>query len=144
MKRYNISGLPVVEGQKLTGILTARDVRFARQDELVGNVMTKKVKTKTKIYVNLAHPDLADKVAAFTMPAARYDVYIIAKGKPGGCLDLEAYTYTTVEGVVTMIFIGSIDIEGWHDPVYRDELEMTGQVAGLNYLKRCRGGSRST
>ena len=35
-------------------------------------------------------------------------------------------------------FIGSIDIEGWHDPVYRGELEMTGQVAGLNYLKRCR------
>jgi len=38
-------------------------------------------------------------------------------------------------------FEGSIDIEGWHDPVYRDELEMTGQVHGLNYLKRCRGGS---
>ena len=37
---------------------------------------------------------------------------------------------------------GSIDIEGWHDPVYRDELEMTGQVAALEYLKRCRGGSR--
>ncbi|MCL5996469.1 MAG: sugar phosphate isomerase/epimerase [Chloroflexi bacterium] len=37
-------------------------------------------------------------------------------------------------------FTGSIDIEGWHDPVYRGELEMTGQVAGLNYLKRCRGG----
>jgi sugar phosphate isomerase/epimerase len=35
-------------------------------------------------------------------------------------------------------FRGSIDIEGWHDPVYRGELEMTGQVAGLNYLKRCR------
>ena len=35
-------------------------------------------------------------------------------------------------------FEGSIDIEGWHDPVYRAELEMTGQVAGLNYLKRCR------
>ena len=35
---------------------------------------------------------------------------------------------------------GSIDIEGWHDPVYNKELEMTGQVAGLNYLKRCRGG----
>ncbi|MFC4778782.1 sugar phosphate isomerase/epimerase family protein [Paenibacillus sp. GCM10023252] len=35
---------------------------------------------------------------------------------------------------------GTIDIEGWHDPVYRDELEMTGQVHGLNYLKRCRGG----
>jgi sugar phosphate isomerase/epimerase len=37
-------------------------------------------------------------------------------------------------------FRGSIDIEGWHDPVYREELEMTGQVAALNYLKRCRGG----
>ncbi len=36
---------------------------------------------------------------------------------------------------------GSIDIEGWHDPVYRGELEMTGQVHALNYLKRCRGGS---
>ena len=34
---------------------------------------------------------------------------------------------------------GNIDIEGWHDPVYRGELEMAGQVAGLNYLKRCRG-----
>lgn len=37
-------------------------------------------------------------------------------------------------------FRGSIDIEGWHDPVYRDDLEMTGQVHGLRYLKWCRGG----
>jgi sugar phosphate isomerase/epimerase len=37
-------------------------------------------------------------------------------------------------------FQGAIDIEGWHDPVYRGELEMTGQVHALNYLKRCRGG----
>ncbi|MBC8065344.1 MAG: sugar phosphate isomerase/epimerase [Chlorobia bacterium] len=37
-------------------------------------------------------------------------------------------------------YVGSIDIEGWHDPVYRDELEMTGQVHALNYLKNCRGG----
>jgi len=35
---------------------------------------------------------------------------------------------------------GSIDIEGWHDPVYKGDLEMTGQVHALNYLKRCRGG----
>lgn len=35
---------------------------------------------------------------------------------------------------------GAIDIEGWHDPVYRDALEMTGQIAALNHLKRCRGG----
>ena len=37
-------------------------------------------------------------------------------------------------------FTGAIDIEGWHDPVYRRELEMTGQVHGLNHLKSCRGG----
>ncbi len=36
---------------------------------------------------------------------------------------------------------GTIDIEGWHDPVYRGEFEMTGQVHGLNYLKHCRGGN---
>lgn len=35
---------------------------------------------------------------------------------------------------------GAIDIEGWHDPVYRDELEMTGQVYALGYLQSCRGG----
>lgn len=37
---------------------------------------------------------------------------------------------------------GSIDIEGWHDPVYRDALEMTGQVRALDHLKTCRGGAR--
>lgn len=37
-------------------------------------------------------------------------------------------------------FTGAIDIEGWHDPVYRNELEMTGQVHALQYLKHCRGG----
>ncbi|MBS4201001.1 sugar phosphate isomerase/epimerase [Bacillus sp. FJAT-49732] len=38
-------------------------------------------------------------------------------------------------------YTGSIEIEGWHDPVYKDELEMTGQVHALNYLKQCRGGN---
>lgn len=36
---------------------------------------------------------------------------------------------------------GFIDIEGWHDPVYRGDLEMTGQVHSLAYLKRCRGSA---
>jgi len=36
---------------------------------------------------------------------------------------------------------GSIDIEGWHDPVYRGDLEMTGQVRSLHYLQACRGGT---
>ncbi len=39
-------------------------------------------------------------------------------------------------------FRGSVDIEGWHDPVYRNGLEMTGQVRALAYLKDCRGGAR--
>jgi sugar phosphate isomerase/epimerase len=38
-------------------------------------------------------------------------------------------------------YSGAIDIEGWHDPVYRNALEMTGQVAALDYLKRCRDGT---
>ncbi len=38
-------------------------------------------------------------------------------------------------------YSGTIDIEGWHDPVYRDDLEMTGQVHALRYLQRCRGGN---
>lgn len=38
-------------------------------------------------------------------------------------------------------FRGSIDIEGWHDPIYREELEMTGQVHAMEYLKACRGGA---
>ncbi|MEM1212248.1 MAG: sugar phosphate isomerase/epimerase family protein [Planctomycetota bacterium] len=36
---------------------------------------------------------------------------------------------------------GFIDIEGWHDPVYRGDLEMTGQVHSLKYLQHCRGGA---
>lgn len=35
---------------------------------------------------------------------------------------------------------GDICIEGYHDPVYRKEWEMTGQLHALNYLKFCRGG----
>ncbi len=36
-------------------------------------------------------------------------------------------------------FRGAIDIEGWHDDVYKDGFELTGQVMALNYLKNCRG-----
>ncbi|PAQ07297.1 sugar phosphate isomerase [Mesorhizobium temperatum] len=36
---------------------------------------------------------------------------------------------------------GAIDIEGWHDPVYRGDLEITGQARSLDYLKQCRGGA---
>ncbi len=36
-------------------------------------------------------------------------------------------------------FRGSIDIEGWHDPVMNGALEMSGQVRALEYLLDCRG-----
>ena len=50
--------------------------------------------------------------------------------------------WTDVISILRMAgFKCSIDIEGWHDPVYKGELEMTGQVHGLNYLKNCRGGA---
>ena len=45
MQKHNISGLPVVEGEKLVGILTGRDVRFADPNLLTKDVMTKKVIT---------------------------------------------------------------------------------------------------
>ena len=37
-------------------------------------------------------------------------------------------------------YAGTIDIEGYHDPVYQGDLEYTGQMHALNYLKQCRGG----
>jgi len=35
---------------------------------------------------------------------------------------------------------GSIDIEGFHDPIMRNGFETTGQVAALHHLVQCRGG----
>ncbi len=37
-------------------------------------------------------------------------------------------------------YTGTIDIECWHDPIYRKELEMTGQVHALRHLQQARGG----
>lgn len=45
MQKHNISGLPVVQGEHLVGILTGRDVRFADPNLLTSDVMTKKVVT---------------------------------------------------------------------------------------------------
>jgi len=52
-----------------------------------------------------------------------------------GCTAFDVITILRQAG-----YRGSIDIEGWHDPVYRDGLEMTGQVYALKYLQKCRGG----
>ncbi|NLE20791.1 MAG: sugar phosphate isomerase/epimerase [Clostridiales bacterium] len=37
---------------------------------------------------------------------------------------------------------GDVSVEGFHDPVYRGELEMAGQRHALRYLQWCRGGDR--
>jgi sugar phosphate isomerase/epimerase len=71
--------------------------------------------------------------------------YGIRSGKPYVFHRTPGFGDTNWTDVITILrmagYTGSIDIEGWHDPVYRDDLEMTGQVYGLRYLKNCRGGA---
>lgn len=52
-----------------------------------------------------------DKYAEFLMPAATngYDVYLAGKGKPGGCLDIDAYTDTLATGGLG--YIGHVDVD---------------------------------
>ncbi len=46
MKENHVSGIPIVEGDRLVGILTKRDLRFQEDDEvLVASVMTRKLVT---------------------------------------------------------------------------------------------------
>ena len=47
-RRYNISGVPVVDGHELVGIVTSRDMRFEKKlDDPVRNIMTRKDKLVT-------------------------------------------------------------------------------------------------
>jgi len=49
MRRHNISGIPVIEGNKLTGIITKRDIRFVEDESLkVRDLMTTKLITVGK------------------------------------------------------------------------------------------------
>jgi IMP dehydrogenase len=49
MEEYHISGVPVVEGRRLVGILTSRDLRFEENfDQSVGDVMTTDLVTARK------------------------------------------------------------------------------------------------
>ena len=70
--------------------------------------------------------------------------YGTRSGKPWIWHRTPGFGDTNWTDVITILrqakWSGQIDIEGWHDPVYREDLEMTGQVLGLNYLKQCRGG----
>jgi hypothetical protein len=126
--KFNMIGVPKIEGQKFSpGAEDGNGRRIfipLKTDNYVdpcsttggqNNPDTSLVPTKgVKISVsegafNIVDGNaVTDKTASFTMPAAYYDVYIAAKGKPGGCVDLEAYTTGADE---TLIFIGSIDID---------------------------------
>ncbi|MFN8219775.1 MAG: sugar phosphate isomerase/epimerase [Fimbriimonadales bacterium] len=68
----------------------------------------------------------------------------IRSGKPYIWHRTPGFGDTNWTDVITILrqagWRGAIDIEGWHDPVYKDDLEMTGQVFGLQYLQGCRGG----
>lgn len=70
--------------------------------------------------------------------------YGIRGGKPFVYHRTPGFGDTNWSDVITILrqagYRGSIDIEGWHDPVYRGDLEMTGQLRALRYLKECRGG----
>jgi IMP dehydrogenase len=47
-RRHNISGVPVVDGHELVGIVTSRDMRFEKKlDDPVRNIMTRKEKLVT-------------------------------------------------------------------------------------------------
>ena len=47
-RAHNISGVPVVEGERLVGIVTSRDLRFeTRYNEIIGKIMTGKERLVT-------------------------------------------------------------------------------------------------
>src|SRR5207245_1569630 len=58
MQKHNISGLPVVQGEHLVGILTGRDVRFADSSLLTSDVMTKKVINSMKKVLEEVNTDV--------------------------------------------------------------------------------------
>ncbi len=45
---------------------------------------------------------------------------------------------TIIAALAKAGYEGAIDIEGWNDPVFRDEREIEGQVQGMRHLKACR------
>lgn len=56
MKTYRISGLPVLDGDKLVGIVTNRDLRFVSDDGLrVSDVMTSKNLVTAPVGISLEH-----------------------------------------------------------------------------------------
>jgi IMP dehydrogenase len=69
-RKHNISGVPVVDGEKLVGIVTGRDMRFERKlDDPVRNIMTRedrlvtvKEGTSHDVVLELLHKNRIEKV----------------------------------------------------------------------------------
>ena len=76
-----------------------------------------------------------DKYAEFLMPATPngYDMYISAKGKPGGCLDIDAYY--SVESKTTYYFIGHVDVDRkTGQPKWQNAKEILYGAGGVAYF----------
>ena len=55
MEKYGISGVPIVKGKKLVGIITNRDLRFETDmNKSVEEVMTKDNLVTARVGINLA------------------------------------------------------------------------------------------
>ena len=80
-RKQRISGLPVVEGESLVGIVTNRDLRFeTRLDQPVANVMTPKDRlvtvnegTRRDEVLRLLHHHRIEKYWSSTMPSGCED-----------------------------------------------------------------------
>ncbi|RKY76929.1 IMP dehydrogenase, partial [candidate division KSB1 bacterium] len=59
MREYHISGIPIVENEKLVGILTNRDIRFETHlDQPIKNVMTKDNLITAKVGTSLDQAEI--------------------------------------------------------------------------------------
>jgi IMP dehydrogenase len=89
MKKHNISGLPVVEGNRLIGIITGRDVRFVNPSIRVGEAMTKDLV--------VASPDVTPEEAIELMRAHRVEKLPVVD-KDRGLVGLITYKDVALRG----------------------------------------------
>jgi len=89
MRKHRISGLPVVEGNKLIGIITGRDVRFANPSIRVEEAMTRDVV--------VAGPDVTPEEAVELMRKHRVEKLPVVDGE-GRLIGLITYRDVALRG----------------------------------------------
>ena len=133
---YDISIPEIISGERKSEIMEkeAKKVAEAMSDYATAEkaVLLKRVKVISII-------GLVALIIGLIMESICYDSMIpIYESIKGICLGLG------VGALVTMVLYTTGILEKiknrYHDPVYSGELEMTGQLHALNYLKWCRGG----